>query len=357
MNFINKYLNKLNLSKNELSLIIGLWSFIVSLLIFSFLGPNYFEGNSPKGFVVKQGDTFSKVVDNLCKEKIIGNSTNMNIVAFLYGAETKVKAGTYKIENGLNYFQLIDLFVKGTPGNQIKVTIPEGIWQHNLAELLEDKLNISAKRFLELSNDKSFLNSLRIVSNNLEGYLLPNTYYFFKNSSEKDIIKKLKIEMDKIFNDKAVINQMAKLNMSKNEILTLASIIDGETNKQSELKTISGVYHNRLKRGMLLQADPTIQYLKRNRRSKNKVYYKDLEIDSPYNTYKYKGLPPSPINNPGKNAVLAAIFPKKTDYIFFVADGTGGHKFARKLSVHNRNVRAYRRWRSSQWEKWQSILL
>ena len=84
---------------------------------------------------------------------------------------------------------------------------------------------------------------------------------------------------------------------------------------------------------------------------------KDLEIDSPYNTYKYKGLPPTPINNPGKNAVLAAIFPEKTDYIFFVADGTGGHKFAKKLSEHNRNVSAYRRWRSSQWEKLQSILL
>ncbi len=357
MNRSNKYLRKINLSKNELLLIVGLWSFIVGLLIFSFLGPNYFEGNSPKGFVVKQGDTFSKVVDNLCKENIIGNSTSMNIAAFLYGAETRVKAGAYQIENGLNYFQLIDLFVKGTPGNQIRVTIPEGIWQHNLAELLENQLGISAKKFLKLSKDRSFLNSLRIVSNNLEGYLLPNTYDFFENSSEKSIIRKLKAEMDKIFNNKSVIKQMSKLNMNKNEILTLASIIDGETNKESELKTISGVYHNRLKRGILLQADPTIQYLKRHGRSKNKVYYKDLEIDSPYNTYKYKGLPPSPINNPGKNAVLAAIFPETTNYIFFVADGTGGHKFARKLSVHNRNVRAYRRWRSTQWKKLQSILL
>ncbi len=348
LNINNKYLNKINLSKNELFFIIGVWSFIVGVLLFSFLGPNYFEGNAPKKFVVKQGDTFSKVVDNLCKENIIGNSTSMNVVAFLYGAETRVKAGAYQIENGLNYFQLVDLFVKGTPRNQIRVTIPEGIWQHNLAKLLEDKLGISAKKFLELSKDRSFLNSLRIVSNNLEGYLLPNTYNFFENTSEEAIIRKLKNEMDKIFRDKSVIEQMAKLNMTKNEILTLASIIDGETNKVAELKTISGVYHNRLKRGIILQADPTIQYLKRHRRSKNKVYYKDLEIDSPYNTYKYKGLPPSPINNPGKNAVLAAIFPEKTEYIFFVADGTGGHKFAKKLSEHNRNVRAYRRWRSSQ---------
>nr|MDA3860155.1 endolytic transglycosylase MltG [Melioribacteraceae bacterium] len=229
-----------------------------------------------------------------------------------------------------------------------KVTIPEGIWQHKLAELLENELRLDAKRFLELTDNKSFLNSLNIVGNSLEGYLLPNTYLFYENSSIENVIRKLKSEMDKIFIADSVSKQMSKLNKTKNEILTLASIIDGETNKESELKLISGVYHNRLKKGIRLQADPTIQYLKRHKRSKNKVYYKDLEVDSPYNTYKNKGLPPSPINNPGKNAVLAAIFPEKTDYIFFVADGTGGHKFAEKLSDHNNNVRAYRRWRSSQ---------
>lgn len=344
----NKYLRHINLSKNELTLIIGLWSFIIGFLLFTYLGPNYYEGKSPKEFVVKPGDSFSRIVDNLCENEIISNSTNLNIVAFIYGAETKIKAGNYLIPNGLNYFQLINLFVKGSPGEQVSVTIPEGIWQHNLADLLENKLNIDSKYFLVLSKDKPFLNSLNIVSDNLEGYLLPNTYYFYENSSAERVIRKLKNEMDKIFIDPLVIKQMAKLDMTKNEILTLASIIDGETNKESELGLISGVYHNRLNKGIRLQADPTIQYLKRERRSKNKVYYKDLEIESPYNTYKNAGLPPSPINNPGKNAVLAAIYPEKTEFIYFVADGTGGHKFAKKLSDHNENVNAYRRWRNSQ---------
>ncbi|MCF6269064.1 MAG: endolytic transglycosylase MltG [Melioribacteraceae bacterium] len=344
----NKYIKYFNLTNNEISLIIGLWSFIFGFLLFTFLGPNYYDTIPPKDFEVKNGDTFTKVVQNLYDEKIISSSTNMNIAAFLYGAETKVKAGHYSIPNGLNYFQLIELFIEGTPGKQILVTIPEGIWQHNLSDLLVDKVGIDGDKFMELSRNKSFLNSLNIVGDNLEGYLLPDTYYFFRGSSASDIIKKLKYEMDKIFKVDSVIVQMAKIGLSKNEVLTLASIIDGETNKESELKLISGVYHNRLKRGMKLQADPTIQYLKRHRRSKNKVFYKDLEIDSPYNTYKNKGIPPSPINNPGKNAVLAAIFPEKTDYIFFVADGTGGHKFAVKLSEHNRNVSAYRRWRNSQ---------
>jgi UPF0755 protein len=298
--------------------------------------------------MVNPGESFSTVVDNLVKEEIISNTTTINIAAFLYNAEGKVKAGQYSISNKLNYFELIELFIKGTPAQQIKVTIPEGIWQHNLAKILEDKLGLNSKKIMELSKSKSFLNSLNIVTDNLEGYLLPDTYYFLETNNEIDVLKKLKFEMDKIFNDDDVIEQMSKLDMNKNEILTLASIIDGETNLDSEVKIISSVYHNRLKKGIKLQADPTIQYLKRHRRSKNKVYYKDLEIDSPYNTYKKLGLPPSPINNPGKNAVLAAIFPAQTNYIFFVADGTGGHRFAEKLSEHNANVRHYRRWRSSQ---------
>lgn len=348
MTKINEYLERFNLSKNMRSLIVGLGSIFVGILFFTFLGPNYYDTLPPKSFEVKPGDTFRKIVQNLCEENIISSSTNMNIVAFLYSADTKVKFGHYSIPNGLNYFQLVELFIEGTPAKQILVTIPEGIWQHNLSEILVDEIGIDGDAFMELSSNKSFLNSLNIAGNNLEGYLLPNTYYFFEGSSSKDIIKKLKNEMDQIFQADSVNDQMSKIGFSKNEILTLASIIDGETNKESELKLISGVYHNRLKKGMRLQADPTIQYLKRHRRSNNKVYFKDLEIDSPYNTYKRRGLPPSPINNPGKNAVLAAIFPEKTDYIFFVADGTGGHKFATKLREHNKNVSAYRRWRNSQ---------
>lgn len=348
MSIKNKYFSWVNLSRNELILVVGLWSFIFGLFLFTLLGPNYFERNSPKEFTIEKGEPFSKVVDDLFHKEIIGSSSSFKIVAFLYGASTKVKAGKYLIENGLNYFQLVKLLIRGARGNQVLVTIPEGIWQHNLAKLLERKLKVSSKKFMKLSKDRSFLNSLHVVANNLEGYLLPNTYYFYENSSTKDVIRKLKTEMDKIFTEPAVIKQMVKLDMNKHEILTLASIVDGETNKESEFKLIAGVYYNRLRRGILLQADPTIQYLKRNRKSRNKVYYKDLEINSPYNTYKYKGLPPGPINNPGKDAILATIFPAKTDYIFFVADGTGGHKFAKKNSEHNRNVRAYRRWRRSQ---------
>jgi len=154
--------------------------------------------------------------------------------------------------------------------------------------------------------------------------------------------------MQEIFSEPKVIERMKELHMNENQILTLASIIDGESNKVEEFKKISGVYHNRLRRGMLLQADPTIQYIVRHRRRKvNKIYYKDLTIDSPYNTYKYRGLPPSPINNPGKDAIMAALYPEKNNYLYFVADGSGGHVFSKTISQHLRNVQSYRGWRNS----------
>lgn len=345
---IKDKINSLNLTRNERNLIVAFFSFILGVLMFTFLAPNYYEDDGSKKFIVHQGQGLNTVIDSLYENDLIPSKTNMHIVAFLYGAETKIKAGQYSIPNGLNYFQLIDLLIEGAGGPQTLVTIPEGIWQHNLAELLSEKIGIDEKEFMSLSSDKKYLESIGIMKKNLEGYLLPNTYYFFDGSTNDEIIYKLKSEMDKIFERDDVKTSMKKLKMDKHKILTMASIIDGESNLSSEYRRISGVYYNRLKKGMRLQADPTVQYLKRNRRSRNKVYYKDLEIDSPYNTYKYRGLPPGPINNPGKDAVLAAIFPEEHEYYYFVADGTGGHKFAKTSSEHQKNVAAYRRWRSSQ---------
>jgi len=347
-NTLVKNIKQIKYSRNEKNLTIAFFSFIAGILMFTFLAPNYFNGKGPQEFEIYPGESLSSVIDSLHEKDFIPSKTNMRIVAFLYGAERKIKAGRYSIPNGQNYFQLIELLIEGSGGPQTLVTIPEGIWQHDLAKLIHEKMNVDEKEFMSLSRDKKYLKSLSIKAKNLEGYLLPNTYYFFDGSTNDEIIGKLKTAMDNVFERPEIITAMKKLKLTKHKILTMASIIDGESNKSSEYKRIAGVYYNRLKRGMRLQADPTVQYLKRKRRSKNKVYYKDLEIDSPYNTYKYSGLPPGPINNPGEDAVLAAIFPEKHKYIFFVADGTGGHKFARTSSEHQKNVIAYRRWRNSQ---------
>lgn len=338
---------KLFFSRNKIYLIIVFFVFLPALLIFTFFSPNYYDYKVQVQLEIKKGETLSQIVDTLYSRKIIPNRTNMKIAAFIYGAERKLKAGRYNIPNGLSYLKMVELFIEGSPASEILVTFGEGIWQMEIAEILHKQLGIDSAKVMGLSKSKSFLNSLRLSVDNLEGYLLPESYYFYSNSSAEEVLRKLKEEMDKIFINEKDQKRMKELNMTEHEVLTLASIIDGESNLVSEFKTISGVYHNRLKKRIPLQADPTLQYLVREKR-KNKVLLKDLDIKSKYNTYKYVGLPPSPINNPGKDAIIAALYPENHKYLYFVANGQGGHYFSTNFAEHSKNIELYRRWRISQ---------
>lgn len=338
--------NKKLLTRNDFLIVALFFIFVLTLLLFTFFSPNYYEQTGPVEIDIPLGATLTQVVDTLHNRKIIPSKFNAKIIAYLYGAEKKIRAGRYNIPNGLSYGKLIELLIEGSPIAQVLVTLPEGIWQNEVAQILQRNLNIDSSKVMELSKSKSFINYLNLGVNNLEGYLLPESYYFYSNSTAEEILKKLKEESDKFFTP-TIEARMAELKMTKNQVLTLASIIDGESNLVSEFKTISSVYHNRLRKGMALQADPTVQYLIRDKR-KNRVLKKDLMIKSKYNTYLHTGLPPGPINNPGKDAIMAALFPEKTDFLFFVATGNGGHRFAKTLNEHEQNVSAYRQWRRSQ---------
>ncbi len=328
---------------NETYLIFAVFSFLTGLMLAGIFTPNYYSSDAPAQVEIKRGQNVSEITETLVRAEIVPSRTVFRTLVFLTGTDSKLKAGKYSFENGLSYFDVIEMLEKGVQEEQISVTIPEGIWQHELASLLQKKMGIDSTRFMNLSEDKVFLKSLGINSSTLEGYLLPETYYFNKNATAIDVIARMKREMDKLFDEEAK-KRMAGLELKREEILALASIIDAETNIESEFKRISGVYHNRLKKDMLLQACPTVQYLKRYRKH-NKIYFKDLEIDSPINTYMYPGLPPHPINNPGRAAIKAALFPEEHRYYYFVANGTGGHTFSKSLAEHNRNVGKYRKWR------------
>ncbi|PID63333.1 MAG: hypothetical protein CR986_00085 [Ignavibacteriae bacterium] len=342
----NKKKRIFNLNKRELYFVIGFFIFIAALLVFTFYSPNYNGTNSSKKIVVKKGSSLNKVIEDLFQEKIIPDKLQMKVAAFIFGIDKNIKAGRYEIPDGISYMELLSLLEKGMPKKQKLITIQEGIWQIDLAKLLENELGLDAKKFMELSKDKKYIKELGLKAKNLEGYLLPETYYFYENCSEKEVIEKLVEEMNDFFESSTVKRQMQILKMTQKQILTMASIIDGESNQVDEFKRIAGVYYNRLKKSWKLQADPTVQYLVRQRRRKvNKIYYKDLEIDSRYNTYKYYGLPPTPINNPGIDAIKAALDPEKHNYFYFVADGTGGHIFSKTSREHQNNVRRYRNWR------------
>ncbi len=344
-----KFLSRfLNLSKNELYFVVTFFVFVFSLLAFTYYSPNYYSQKESVVINIATGATFNSVVDELYAKEVIPSKRNLKIAAFLIGAEKDIKAGSYKIPNGLSYVELLSLLVKGEPRKQISVTIQEGIWHKDLVKLLSGKLGIDKKEILTLSKDKKFIKTLGVNSSTLVGYLLPETNYFYEGSSAKEVIIKLSSEMQKIFSESKIKKVMERRKLNQHQILTMASIIDGESNKVSEFKRISGVYYNRLKNGWKLQADPTVQYVARKKRKiVNKIYYKDLEIDSKYNTYKYYGLPPAPINHPGKEAIMASLYPEDHDYYFFVADGKGGHNFSKSGREHNRQVMRYRKWREN----------
>ncbi|MBU2492985.1 MAG: endolytic transglycosylase MltG [Bacteroidetes bacterium] len=322
------------------------FGFFLGVFFYTFFTPNYNNQRSKIYLDVPKGAVFSNVVDSLYVKGVIPSKTNMKIAALFRRTDKKIKAGRYVILDGQSYFDLLELFLKGQPKSQKLVTIPEGIWQHNLAKLLKEELGIDSSKFMELSSDREFIKNLNLNVKNLEGYLLPDTYYFYDDVDAKDVLIKLESEMDLLFTD-SVKKRITELGMTQHEVLTMASIIDAESNVISEFGKISSVYHNRLKKRIKLQADPTVQYLLRGRKRFNKVYFRDLEIDSPYNTYKYYGLPPGPINNPGKEAIIAALYPEEGDYYFLMATGNGDHAFAKTLAEHQQNVRKYREWRNS----------
>ena len=320
----------------------------IILLVFSYLTfftPNYYIASSPVTFDIIKGESLSIVTERLYNQGIIPSKNNFKIAGFIYGAERKIRAARFRIPNGLSYLDLLDLFISGECDFQRTLTIKPGQTIRWLAHRLQKYVYIDSTEFVNLANNKNFADSLGLNQNSFEGYLFTNDYEIYERSSPAELIT-LFYNSFKIFYNDSLRVRTKELGFTINEIVTLASIIKGETNKEDEMARISGVYHNRLRIGMKLQADPTIQYVIPG--GWKRLTFKDLELDSPYNTYKYFGLPPGPINSPGKTAILAALYPEKNNYLYFVADGTGGHLFGKTLTEHNNNVKKYREWLRTQ---------
>jgi UPF0755 protein len=294
--------------------------------------PELDEESERISLIIPKGASVSAIADSLLIKNLIKDKELFVLWLTTLDKDRLIKAGYYEIPKGLTYAQLISYILKAPP-KEIKVTLIEGWRLEEIAQQLHSSIDIDKNKFINLSRDSLFINSLDIKAENLEGYLLPDTYLFYWGVDEKTVIKFLVNQCLAIFND-SVKAQIATYNMSIHQILTLASIIEGEAIFDEEREIISSVYHNRLNRRIKLQADPTIQYILEG--PPRRLLYKDLEIDSPYNTYKYYGLPPGPICNPGKKSILAAIYPANTKYIYFVAKGDGKHVFSTNAKDHQR---------------------
>jgi UPF0755 protein len=303
-------------------------------------GPNTFEDAEHKVFFVSRGQSFSSIADSLESAGIIRSRPHFVFAAKLYGGINRIKIGKYQFPTGISNVDLFLSLREGRHSEFIAVTIPEGLRSTRIAGILTRAIGIDSARYVELVEDERFVRSLGIGRSSMEGYLLPETYTFSWQQDEADVVRAQVEQFKQVFNDSLVL-RAKDIGLSINDVVTLASIIEGEAVLGEERARISGVYHNRLRKGMRLQADPTIQYIIQD--GPRRLKYSDLKTDHPYNTYTRRGLPPGPVNNPGEASIIAALYPEHHNYLYFVANGKGGHWFSSSYSEHLRHVRKLRK--------------
>lgn len=288
---------------------------------------------------IEPGESFSAVARKLSEQKIIVNEKLFSLWARLAGLERKIHWGLYRFELPLAPGEILNRMVLGK-GLFHKITIPEGLTIKEIADLLGSEDIVDRERFLKEAANPEILASLGLDGKNIEGYLLPNTYYWTPEIPEKEIITTMAEQFQKVFIP-LMEGQGRRIRMTPHEIVTLASIVEKETGVESERPLVSAVFHNRLKLKMPLQSDPTVIYgLKR---FTGNLTRKDLQTPSPYNTYRIAGLPPGPICNPGLSSLKAALNPARVPYLYFVSKNDGSHLFSETLEAHNRAVRLYQR--------------
>jgi len=310
-------------------------SFLI-ILSTAFLSINNRE-ITPKTITINKGMSLNTVINLLQENNIIINKNVLKAKIMIQGLSSKVPTGTFLIEGKVSDSKLIDIIFNKGP-IKLKLTIPEGTSSKKIFESINLLLNTNYQ-FEDLLTEKNILSKYDIDASSFEGYLYPNTYYFYYDTSPEDIIDTLVSQFWKEF-DENLISRANELGLSVHEVVTLASIIEGEAMLDNERSTISSVYHNRLKINMKLQADPTIQYIIKG--PPKTLSTRDLRIKSPYNTYQNYGLPPGPINNPGIQSIKAALYPLETNYLFFVAQGDGSHAFTSNEKDHEAAKRIYK---------------
>lgn len=279
-------------------------------------------------FEVKKGDRFRYVSANLKELGIINNSTIFNVWARYAKQDEKLKFGNYLVPNKSSMQDVLALITSGRSINE-QITFPEGFTSYQIVERLKSNLELDGE----------------IGPLPIEGSLAPNTYSYQKGDLRKNILRKMSDIQSNILDNAWKLRSEGLPFNTKKDAIIIASIIEKETSKINELKLVSGVIMNRLKSGIPLGMDSTIVYEFTGGNPKNmrSIKQSDLEKNTKYNTRKFTGLPPSAITNPGKLAIEAALNPEKTNFLYFVADGSGGHAFSRTLNEHNKNVAKWRK--------------
>jgi len=323
------------------ALISGFWGLLI--IIWITLGLFYFQASRPvsdnnqlQTFEIKHGMTLNKVSKELSHQGLIRSSSAFQAIALLQEKQKLIMVGEYNISPSMLPMEILQRI---TSGKTIlhPVTIPEGYRIIEIGDILEKNGLADKEMFIKQTKNIELLKGIAKIS--LEGYLFPETYHFGKFTNEKSIVKIMVDTFQERALNKKFLNRASEMGFSYHEIITLASLIEKETGKDSERKQISSVFHNRLKKNMLLQTDPTVIYAIEN--FDGNIKKRHLKIDSPYNTYRYKGLPPGPISSPGLKSIIAALYPANTSNLYFVSRRDGSHQFSSTLNEHNQAVEKY----------------
>lgn len=305
--------------------------------------PGEGEMREPTQITVPSGASFQQVTDTLVARDVIAHPTLFRVVARVRGHDRQVRAGLYAIPPGDGWLAILDRLVEGRVVT-LPVTIPEGWTLRQISGRLAQVAEVDAEEFQALLEKEGAHEVWEVPGPGLEGYLFPDTYHFTPGSSPETIVATMTRRYRSLWTAERRA-RAEELGFSEQEIMTLASIVQAEARGESEMPRIASVFHNRLRIGYLLQADPTVQYALGERRSR--LLYRDIDsvADHPYNTYTRGGLPPGPIGAAGEAAIEATLYPDSSDYLYFVARPNGTHIFTRTLEEHNRaRVEARRLW-------------
>jgi UPF0755 protein len=297
------------------------------------------RGEGTVRVTIARGEPFGAVLDDLAGTGLVASPWALRVYASLRGYDRRVKRGTYQFDFRMRPVDILHKMVAGEI-LLVPVTVPEGFTIWDIAAAFE-RAGLDSTEMLDALTDAGTRERRRIEAPSLEGYLFPDTYHVPWGAPPREVVSMMLGRLDEVFTAD-LLQRAADIGMTPNEVLTLSSIIEAETRIPAERPLVSAVYHNRLKKRMRLEADPTVAYAMGG--YKGRLLYADLEIDSPYNTYKHYGLPPGPICSPGEASIHAALYPDSTlSALYFVARGDGSHIFSITLREHRAAVERVRR--------------
>jgi UPF0755 protein len=286
---------------------------------------------------VKPGQGFFETMGQLQAAGLVRKPERFRWLAYLQGYETRIRAGEYALSGALSPQAILETMVQGDTILH-KVVIPEGATVAQIGDIVEKAGLVPKATFMAKAFDVSLAEALGVEGRSLEGYLFPETYFFPKGITAEQILRKMVAQFRRVFDDRWV-SRAGEQGFTVHEVVTLASIVEKETGRPDERPRIASVFLNRLQKRMRLESDPTVIYGLEN--FDGNITRKDLKTDTPYNTYRIKGLPPGPISNPGKASLEAVLYPPSEPYLYFVSKNDGSHHFSKSFSEHRRMVRKY----------------